>query len=215
MVLGYNEFEGFDRRKNNIMGPIEHFYFGAVEDAQIDVNKAKKVVDDLTTQKASVDTNLKNKKSKLEKANNVLTDKQLNNVQEAVDEAQKAVNAAQTEVNDALTELTTIEKKLGDAETKLEEANTKLQSDDEDISRSSWFFCNWDCISSLSDCNFVFASSSSTISASKTSISALCIDLMSSICSCNVASKEILDCSIPCCFPSAKRLSETNAISSC
>ena len=29
MVLGYNEFEGFDRRKNNIMGPIEHFYFGA------------------------------------------------------------------------------------------------------------------------------------------------------------------------------------------
>ena len=28
MVLGYNEFEGFDRRKNNIMGPIEHFYTG-------------------------------------------------------------------------------------------------------------------------------------------------------------------------------------------
>ena len=29
MILGYSEFEGFDRRKNNIMGPIEHFYFGA------------------------------------------------------------------------------------------------------------------------------------------------------------------------------------------
>jgi len=31
MVLGYSEFEGFDRRKNNIMGPIEHFDTGAAE----------------------------------------------------------------------------------------------------------------------------------------------------------------------------------------
>ena len=43
MVLGYNEFEGFDRRKNNIMGPIEHFYTG--EETNYDNNRRE--LDDL------------------------------------------------------------------------------------------------------------------------------------------------------------------------
>jgi len=49
MVLGYNEFEGFDRRKNNIMGPIEHFYFGATAGAPAAALAAALKPDGVTT----------------------------------------------------------------------------------------------------------------------------------------------------------------------